>query len=773
MGDSHTHTPGKSEQQAQKVRSLLQSYYSSQDKESIVGREYSEDASSYIHPEEGDLDLVLLGQADVQRHVNKLVKEKRLGELLEEERRVATEAGNADIELRNIVYESYSRFVEASSVVDDLAGALEGLDAQLHTLDSLVSRVVSQSKDIDDALNEQQRVIIDMNQSRTMLHKLALLFKVPRKMKVAVERGAYDVAVELYADAKPVLAAYSKDHAAIREISDEIEIYRSLMVESLRTKLMGESDGKNDDSVVMMLATLDEPTDSLVGIFLASQRSKIKHEVHIFIEMLEACETLHDMVGVVDSNVFHMVESLIGPMVRIFEKLFHSSARDDVVDVVREYLNTIHESIRSCVMAKMVHVVALVGGMDISGMELERPVSPEEVLNQNDPLQVEPVYLMLGTLRRHSMSLDELVPEGLAVNALHVLVGDILDSHVRAVFSVIGARWFKGVKQIMMKIVMSYSTGDDPNSYRFLKMDMKALDVQARQDFGIIQSCGMTWVVHRWIQEEWVDFLLKSIINSWSDTAMHLASLVARIVDISMDSTRQATSPVMMLEHAYSIPTTLIGTKAPLATLCLSNTLGRMSDFLQDKVKDVCKGIVLVSPNRQPGSPVSEFDHSHGPDIQATIDALGTHYVVLIKKALKDSLGTLDQVLAASSSPPLSPSTIATTLVLACLRVETDYATVGMADTDAQKPHARIWEIIEHTIMTELDMIKSLQLSKAAFQQIQVDCHLIKQQLSSHTNDPMSMTELLDRLSITAAEQCDEPILLDPIALDKIVSSSV
>eukprot|EP00889_Picochlorum_renovo_P002786 jgi/Picre1/29816/NNA_005198.t1 len=112
-----------------------------------------------------------------------------------------------------------------------------------------------------------------------MLHKLALLFKVPRKMKVAVERGAYDVAVELYADAKPVLAAYSKDHAAIREISDEIEIYRSLMVESLRTKLMGESDGKNDDSVVMMLATLDEPTDSLVGIFLASQRSKIKHEV--------------------------------------------------------------------------------------------------------------------------------------------------------------------------------------------------------------------------------------------------------------------------------------------------------------------------------------------------------------------------------------------------------------------------------------------------------------------------------------------------------------
>eukprot|EP00889_Picochlorum_renovo_P002787 jgi/Picre1/29817/NNA_005199.t1 len=139
MGDSHTHTPGKSEQQAQKVRSLLQSYYSSQDKEGIVGREYSEDASSYIHPEEGDLDLVLLGQADVQRHVNKLVKEKRLGELLEEERRVATEAGNADIELRNIVYESYSRFVDASSVVDDLAGALDGLDAQLHTLDSLVS----------------------------------------------------------------------------------------------------------------------------------------------------------------------------------------------------------------------------------------------------------------------------------------------------------------------------------------------------------------------------------------------------------------------------------------------------------------------------------------------------------------------------------------------------------------------------------------------------------------------------------------------------------
>jgi hypothetical protein len=94
-----------------------------------------------------------------------------------------------------------------------------------------------------------------------------------------------------------------------------------------------------------------------------------------------------------------------------------------------------------------------------------------------------------------------------------------------------------------------------------------------------------------------------------------------------------------------------------------------------------------------------------------------------------------------------------------------------MADKDALRPRARIWEIVEYAIMTQLDIIKSLRLSKAAFQQIQVDCHLIKQQLSSHTNDPMSMTELLDRLSITAAEQCDEPILLDPIALDKIVSA--
>lgn len=769
MGDTHTHTPGKSEQQAQKVRSLLQSYYSSssQDKEGFVGR----DAPSHIHPEEGDLDLVLLGQADVERHVSKLVKEKRLGELLEEERRVATEAGNADIELRNIVYESYSRFMEASSVVDDLAGALEGLDAQLHTLDSLVSRVVSQSKDIDDALNEQQRVIIDMNQSRTMLHKLALLFKVPRKMKVAVERGAYDVAAELYADAKPVLGAYSKDHAAIRELSDEIEIYRSLMVESLRTKLMGESHGKNDDAVVMMLATLDEPIDSLVGIFLASQRSKIKHELDIFIEMLDSCETLHDVAGAVDSNVSHMAESLIGPMVGISEKLFHSSARDDVVDIVRGYLNTIHDSIRSCVVSKMVNVVAVVGGMDTSGMELEHPVVPEEVLNQNDPLQVDPVYMMLYSLKNHSISLDERVPEALSVNALHILVGDIIDSHTSAVFSVIGARWFKGVKQMIMKIVMNYSTGDDPNSYRFLKMDMKALDVQARQDFGIIQSCAMTWVVHPWIQEEWVDFLLKSIMNAWSDTIMHLGGLAARIADIHVDPREQATSSVMMLEHAYSIPTTLMAANAPLAILCLSNTLSLMYEFMQDKVRDVCKGIVLVSPNRQPGSPVNEFGGTNGPGIQATIDALETQYVALIKDTIKDSMGTLGQVLASSSTPPGSPSPIAHTLVKACLRVETDYATVGMADKDALRPRARIWEIVEYAIMTQLDMIKSLRLSKAAFQQIQVDCHLIKQQLSSHTNDPMSMTELLDRLSITAAEQCDEPILLDPIALDKIVSA--
>ena len=764
--------------QAQKIRSLLESYYASDDSQDARG------SPQHDHPVESSPDTAEQEeQEDVDECLSRLVKELRLEQLLEKEKEIATEAGNTDIELRNVVYDSYSNFIAASDTVKDLGVALRGVDETLQSLDALVTSVVSQSEGIDDTLREQQDVLLEMNRTRSLLRALASLFKVPRMMKVALERNAHDIVVDLYAGSKPVLIKYTSGdqyHVGLKELLDEMEGYRTECAEALRGTLMDR--GLSDGDVVVMLARLDEPTDSLAGIFLASQSSKIQSEIESLGQVVRSCEK--DAVSRLVSESLEMrLMPVMMDTIRLSESIFDESVRPDVVQFVQNSVQLIVEVVQEFLQGSMLSTMAAAGGYDVDGIELEHAMSPEDVLNGDDALQIQPLYTSIDSLRRFLLDVDAAMPEATPVNMLLPVVDGLLSTHLRAAFAIVGARAFKSLKEMMMKILLHSNSGDDAKSYRFLKMEIKSIEVQIRQDFGIIRSCAMTWIIQEWIKEEWIHVVLSYLENTWTDLAVFLCKRVQEILSEETSGLDDVAFVQGFIETQFSVPRSVQVGSIPVANLSSASVLCRIYGCLRDRTNDLYKGIVLVSKHHEePLSPQQTMlvqSSSFHTAIETIIERYDRQIKNIILSPFVDGESTaMKWLFDGNATTKLSgPSNCAKKTVQTLVGIQADYQNTGIEQIeetmDIKTCEEFIWELLNVVVEAQRAAIVARphdKLPKVAFQQIQVDCHHVKLQMMEYLKDDKKLSSMMDSLSITAAEFCSEPVLLDPMTLDKLAA---
>lgn len=704
-----------------------------------------------------------------------LLKQCRLDQLLIKEKELARDVGTIDIELRNVVYDSYSNFIAASDVVKNLKGALENVDETLQSLDSLVSRVVSQSETIDSKLNEQQEVIFQMNQSRSLLQKLTSLLRVPKTIKVALERGAYEVAADIYLDTKPVLDKYSDQHAALREIRDEVDIYRSQAAEALRAKLLQSSEETPHADLVILLARLGEPTVSLVSIYLSSQMKKIKAEIGNIDSAFGTLESMHQIVDSIVPVLERLYSTILCGTVRLSEELFDDTSKQDVVVFVSTSIQATLERIQMGILARCQQTLAHIGGFDTSGLELDQTLSTVEFLNKEDVLEIECIYKILDALRYRSLELDRCIPEARPLHDVQQTVQTILETHIKLAFALVSGRVFRSIKEIIMKIVLNTTAEDDPNSYRFLKVHMKSVDVGFRQDFGIIRSCAMTWILQEWMQKEWIDVVLQCILDSSKGIMLHLASRMGAIAGV------ESSYPILVpgfIERQFSIPENLKNTC--ITSLFLSSQIREIQACLEARAADLYKGIHLVSAGgKESTSPVRSFI-PQTREAGEIADTLLEQYVQSRKNQLFRPLrDSLRETITHANTPPREPSQAAIQIILTITNIDADFRNTGLPENDSEDSedisvkHETIWSVLDMCIQEERSIIQSAKISKYAFQQIQIDSHVVKSRLSTYVDDTRRLASLFDTLPITAAEYSDDPILLDPIALDRALSLSM
>lgn len=68
--------------------------------------------------------------------------------------------------------------------------------------------MVATSEAVNGKLQQRQEEVEQLTAVRALLARLQGVFDLPRKLRAALERGAYEVAADTYADAAPLLQKY-------------------------------------------------------------------------------------------------------------------------------------------------------------------------------------------------------------------------------------------------------------------------------------------------------------------------------------------------------------------------------------------------------------------------------------------------------------------------------------------------------------------------------------------------------------------------------------
>ena len=115
--------------------------------------------------------------------------------------------------------------------------------------------------------------------------------------------------------------------------------------------------------------------------------------------------------------------------------------------------------------------------------------------------------------------------------------------------------------------------------------------------------------------------------------------------------------------------------------------------------------------------------------------------------------------MAQVATPPSKPSKTALDVIRVVTQVKADCVSTNRPETTWST------ELLNIALKEEMDVIeRSKPVSKAAFQQLQVDVAVLKRRLSAE----LAPDSELDGLVSRAAESCREPALVDPLTLERV-----
>ena len=739
--------------QADKIKNLLARYYDDGDEAGVLGGAAGagvvggsgKDVAAAADASDGAEEIQPMTAVSTSSStpsspktdlISQIQSNQRLDDLLTTERELATDIGNVDIELRGVVYDSYCSFMQAAETVKDLHAALHEVDASLHTLDALLSSVAENSQGIDDRLTAQQRVIFDMHEKRQVVQGVEALLRVDERMREEMDAGEYEQVVRLYAASRDALAAYER-HEGVGQLRGRVEEIREELVAVLRGRM-----DRNAMGMLVGLGEADGDGGGLVDSYLASRRAVLASEKDVVEK---------------EENAWALVEETVAVCREVLRGYDgdgdgRSGSGPAAVDVfVSEVVGDIVREAVGGAVEEDLEVLAAAGGFDASGAEHVDHGDHMEHVDYGAGNGLPGLFAVCDRMLLRSAQVDDARgtcdsdasgrdghPRPATSVTRRVILG-ALDRHVRAAYAVVGARAFRSMKEMMMRLLLS--EGADA---RFLKVLIKSLEVTVKQDFGLVEKVVEAWVA-------WDGCVTKAEVLECLDDGCRgmLASLcdgcAAMVAGEETTSPALPTSPTLptspaassgFLYRPFIVPTTLsrMHEAAPVASLCLASALSKV------------RGAVVDA-------------EMHETAVAPVVESLTSRYIERMTHELSAAVSASFErdVIGQTDSPPTAPSQAASEIVRLVTQVETDRVNTNWTDG--------LWakDLLSTAIEQEMRVAERRRLTKAAFQQLQADVAVVRRRLGATVD-----ATVLDTVVSRAAEWCDEPALVDPLVLERL-----
>eukprot|EP00536_Pseudo-nitzschia_multiseries_P016994 jgi/Psemu1/223392/e_gw1.1329.7.1 len=217
--------------------------------------------------DENDLDSV---HFDAAKHTERYLLQSSVHPLLETEESLACQVRTLDSSMQTLVYENYSRFIEATEAVRNIGVNVQCNAGNLQKLSASVLVVGETARDIETTCGKLRDSVVEKLRTKRLLQRLESLLKLPSTLRESIGSGRYRWATKSYLKACAILQKQSDGFESLQRIEQECYEIMEVLLEDARNKLLHWSGNYNGNSYVSASVSGEDtpdPPETVAGIF--------------------------------------------------------------------------------------------------------------------------------------------------------------------------------------------------------------------------------------------------------------------------------------------------------------------------------------------------------------------------------------------------------------------------------------------------------------------------------------------------------------------------
>lgn len=214
-------------------KKLLEHFYGKSPDRLVWTDDDSEDDNEIA--QDNDLDSPAF---HAQQHTDQLIVHESVQTLLEHEEQLALQVRTLDSTMQTMVYENYSRFIDATDAIRSIGVHVTANEVALQQFSSAVHRLDEQSRHVEDALGALRDQVAEKIRVQRLLTRLDTLLKLPATLQQHIQLGQYQTAAKSYTSAAPILARHSAGFESLKTIEAECQTILKELQHNVQNKLL-------------------------------------------------------------------------------------------------------------------------------------------------------------------------------------------------------------------------------------------------------------------------------------------------------------------------------------------------------------------------------------------------------------------------------------------------------------------------------------------------------------------------------------------------------
>jgi vacuolar protein sorting-associated protein 51 len=175
---------------------------------------------------------------DPDAHTSKYVLHANVHDVLEVEERLALQVRTLDSTMQTLVYENYSKFIDATDAIRSIGVSVNANEEGLEKLSSGIQIIDETSRCVEDALGTLRDAVAEKLRIKRLLTRLDGLLKLPSTLKHQILQGQYRLATKSYISAHAILSKHSAGFESLKIIEADCRSILEKMIQDLKHKLL-------------------------------------------------------------------------------------------------------------------------------------------------------------------------------------------------------------------------------------------------------------------------------------------------------------------------------------------------------------------------------------------------------------------------------------------------------------------------------------------------------------------------------------------------------